>query len=172
MSDFTPAALGRPEPGFYDAAAAAWLGAWAGRELGAFEAVCAPEVTYEGPVTDGVLRGPRTLAAHAHALWLAFPDLSLEAGGDVLERGLLCAVPWVAGGTQRGEFAGVPATRRRLQLRGIDCLELAGGRVLRARSFFDLHDAAVQLGVLPARGTVSERALLTLRGFGLRLRGG
>jgi hypothetical protein len=37
--------------------------------------------------------------------------------------------------------------------------------------FFDAYGAAVQLGVLPARGTLSERALLALRGFGLRLDG-
>jgi hypothetical protein len=42
------------------------------------------------------------------------------------------------------------------------------GRLLRIRAFFDLYDAAMQLGVLPARGTLSEKALLMLRGFGLR----
>jgi hypothetical protein len=36
------------------------------------------------------------------------------------------------------------------------------------RGFFDLYDAAVQLGVLPSRGSLGERALLVLRGFGLR----
>ena len=36
------------------------------------------------------------------------------------------------------------------------------------RGFFDLYDVATQLGVLPARGTLGEKALLMLRGFGLR----
>ncbi|MCW2967174.1 MAG: hypothetical protein JWM71_946, partial [Solirubrobacteraceae bacterium] len=31
----------------------------------------------------------------------------------------------------------------------------------------DVYDAAQQLGVLPRHGTVGERALLMLRGFGL-----
>jgi hypothetical protein len=34
-----------------------------------------------------------------------------------------------------------------------------------------VYEAATQLGVLPARGTLGEKALLMLRGFGLR-RGG
>jgi hypothetical protein len=38
------------------------------------------------------------------------------------------------------------------------------------RAFFDLYDAAVQLGVLPAHGGMGERALMLLRGFGLRAR--
>ena len=46
--------------------------------------------------------------------------------------------------------------------------ELREGRLYRVRAFLDAYDAAVQLGVLPRRGTLSGRALLLLRGFGLR----
>ena len=45
-------------------------------------------------------------------------------------------------------------------------------RLWRVRAFFDAYEAAIQLGVLPARGTRSESALLLLRGFGLRARSG
>ena len=41
-------------------------------------------------------------------------------------------------------------------------------RLLRVRAFFDVHGAATALGVLPQPGTVGEKALLLLRGFGLR----
>ena len=46
--------------------------------------------------------------------------------------------------------------------------ELDRGRLLRVRAFFDLYDAATQLGILPGRGSLAEKALLILRGFGLR----
>jgi hypothetical protein len=46
--------------------------------------------------------------------------------------------------------------------------ELHEGRLLRARAFFDVHDAGIQLGVFPKAGTAGQRALLMLRGFGLR----
>ena len=49
--------------------------------------------------------------------------------------------------------------------------ELAEGRLFRVRAFFDLYGAAMQLGILPKPGTVSEKALLALRGFGLRAGG-
>ena len=42
-------------------------------------------------------------------------------------------------------------------------------RIWRVRVFLDAYDAAAQLGVLPRRGTLGERALLVLRGFGVRL---
>ena len=40
----------------------------------------------------------------------------------------------------------------------------------RARGFFDLYDTAIQLGLLPSRGSLAESALLLVRGFGLRPR--
>ena len=36
------------------------------------------------------------------------------------------------------------------------------------RAFFDAYGAAVALGVLPRPGTLGGKALLLLRGFGLR----
>jgi hypothetical protein len=34
--------------------------------------------------------------------------------------------------------------------------------------FFDLYGAATELGVLPRPGTLGEKALLMLRGFGFK----
>ena len=64
----------------------------------------------------------------------------------------------------------MPGTGRFLVLHGVHYVELADGRVKRARGFFDLYDAAVQLGLLPARGSLAETAVLLVRGFGLRPR--
>ena len=53
-------------------------------------------------------------------------------------------------------------------LQGLHYAELEEGRVRRARGFFDLYDVSVQLGLLPAHGSLGEKALLMLRGFGYR----
>jgi hypothetical protein len=45
--------------------------------------------------------------------------------------------------------------------------ELRDERFFRVRAFFDVYGAAVALGVLPRPGTLGEKALLMLRGFGL-----
>ena len=62
----------------------------------------------------------------------------------------------------------LPATDRFVVVHGLHYVELADGLVRRARGFFDLYDAATQLGLLPARGGLGEAALLLLRGFGVR----
>ena len=62
----------------------------------------------------------------------------------------------------------LPATDRFVTIHGLHYLELTDGAVRRARGFFDLYDAATQLGILPQRGGLGESVFLLLRGFGLR----
>jgi hypothetical protein len=71
-------------------------------------------------------------------------------------------------GTHRGPLEGLPATNRFVVVHCVFYCELEHAKLLRVRAFFDLYDAATQLGILPARGTLGEKALLMLRGFGLR----
>ena len=117
------------------------------------------------------LRGVDALEHHALGLRQAFPDLSIEATAPPLVRGEHICIPWRALGTHRRDLgAMLPATERFVTLHGLHYVELTDGAVRRARGFFDLYDAATQLGVLPARGGLGETALLLLRGFGLRRR--
>ena len=155
------------ERGAVDALAERWRAGWEGS---GFEACCTPDVTYEDPVAVDLLRGVEALDAHAAELRHAFPDLSLEATAPPLVRGANACVPWRALGTHRGDIGQLPATDRFVTVHGLHYLELTDGEVRRARGFFDLYDAARQLGLLPARGGLGETALLLLRGFGLRRR--
>jgi hypothetical protein len=150
-----------------DALANAWRGGWEG---GGFEAVCTPDLSYEDPVATQPLRGPDELDSHAVALRQAFPDLRVEATSPPLWRDGYACVPWRALGTHRGDIDILPASERFVTLHGLHYLELTDGLVRRARGFFDLYDAAAQLGLLPARGGLGETALLLLRGYGLRRR--
>ena len=146
-----------------------WRSAWAGT---GFEACCTPDVSYEDPVAVAPLVGVDALDGHAVALRAAFPDLRVEATSPSLERGIHACLPWRLAGTHRGEIGVLPPTNRFVVVHGLHYVELADGLVRRARGFFDLYDAAVQLGLLPARGGRGEAALLLLRGFGLRRRPG
>jgi steroid delta-isomerase-like uncharacterized protein len=159
-------------PAAIDALVDGFEAAWSGRERGAFHAVCAPDVHYEDPVCGEPLEGPDRLAAHAARLWAMFPDARVERTGPRLTDGSYLAAPCKALGTHRGEIDELPPTGRFLVVQVVFFCQLDadGRRLWRVRAFFDAYDAAVQIGVLPARGTLSERALLMLRGFGLRSR--
>jgi hypothetical protein len=156
------------ERGALDELAARWRAGWEGA---GFEGCCTPDVSYEDPIAVQPLRRVEALDSHAMALRAAFPDLRVEATAPPLARADHVCVPWRALGTQRGDVGtALPASNRFVTLHGLHYLELSDGLVRRARGFFDLYDAATQLGLLPTRGGMGETVLLMLRGFGLRRR--
>jgi steroid delta-isomerase-like uncharacterized protein len=153
-----------------DALIDGWQEAWSDKDPHGFEAVCVSGVGYEDPLTDHLLSGVDALAEHAARLWSAFPDARLEQTGERLTGGdgALVAAPCKLLGTHRHPLEGLPATNRFVVMHVLFYCEVERDKLLRVRGFFDVYDVAVQLGVLPARGTLSEKALLMLRGFGLR----
>jgi steroid delta-isomerase-like uncharacterized protein len=150
-----------------DELAERWRAAWQG-PAGGFEHCCTPDVGYEDPVALVPLEGVEALEGHAKKLRDAFPDIRVEAAGDSLGTAALACLTWRALGTHRGELAGLPPSNRFVVLQGVHYAELEDGRVRRARGFFDLYDVSVQLALLPAHGSLGEKALLMLRGFGYR----
>jgi steroid delta-isomerase-like uncharacterized protein len=144
----------------------AWERAWSGRDPAAFSAICTEDLHYEDPLTVEPLRGPEQLAAHAGRLWTAFPDARLQRTGERLSDGTFAAAPAKLLATHRAPLEGLPATGRFVIVHVVFYCELRDGRLCRVRAFFDAYDTAVQLGVLPRAGTLGEKALLMLRGFG------
>jgi len=145
-----------------------WEAAWSGKDPAAFDGVCAPDIHYEDPLTGEPLEGPEQLGTHAERLWAAFPDARVERTGERLSNKRFVAAPCKLLATHKAPLEGLPATNRFLIVHCVFYCELGREQLLRVRGFFDLYDAATQLGILPARGTLGEKALLVLRGFGLR----
>lgn len=155
-----------------DALLERFLAAWSGTDPSAeLAATCAADLHYEDPLTiKGPLHGPGALAAHVARLRTAAPDARLQGAGRRLTDGRFAAAPVRLEATHTGESETFPPTGRAVSVHAIVYCELdeARTRLWRVRAFFDLYDAAIQLGVLPKPGSVGERALMLLRGFGLR----
>lgn len=146
----------------------AWEAAWSGRELAAFREICSPRIHYEDPLTPEPLEGITALTGHAERLWDAFPDARLERLGQRLSDGRMVAAPSKLLATNREPLGGLPATNRFLIVPIVFYCELERMTLLRVRAFYDVYGAAVQLGVMPGRGSLGEKALMMVRGFGLR----
>jgi steroid delta-isomerase-like uncharacterized protein len=146
----------------------AWEAAWSGKDPEAFLEVCATGVSYEDPLTAGPLRGTDELGRHASRLWGAFPDARLERTGERLASERFVAAPSKLLATHRAPLEGLPATNKFIVVHCVFYCEFERELLYRVRAFFDVYGAATQLGILPARGTLGEKALLMLRGFGLR----
>jgi hypothetical protein len=134
--------------------------------------MCAEDLHYEDPLTETPLEGPDALGDHAVRLWTSFPDARVESTGRRLQGDGFVAAPVKVVGTHHGEAGDLPPTGRFVIVQAVLYCELdrAGRRLWRVRAFFDAYAAAVELGVLPRSGSASERALLLLRGFGMRAR--
>ena len=145
-----------------------WERAWSGRDVRAFVAVCDPEIHYEDPLTEQPLVGTTALGRHARYLWEAFPDARVNSTGARLTNGVFACAPCRILGTHEGRLGRISPTHRELTVHAVVYAELREARLLRVRAFFDVYGAGMQLGALPKHGTAGERALLILRGFGLR----
>jgi steroid delta-isomerase-like uncharacterized protein len=147
-----------------------WQAAWSGRDVRLFESLCTPSFHYEDPLTPEPLEGLRALSEHAQRLWRAVPDVAVERSGERLAGATFAAAPVRVYGTHHGALEGLPATHKPVDVQVVFFCEVEDGLLRRARAFFDVYDVGVQLGVLPARGSLSMRALLALRGYGIRAR--
>lgn len=147
-----------------------WESAWSGKDEKAFAAVCSRSIHYEDPLTPEPLEGLRELCEHAQRLWQAVPDVAVERSGERLAGATFAAAPMRVHGTHNGALEGLPATHKPVDVQVVFFCEVEDGLLRRARAFFDVYGVGVQLGVLPARGSLSMRALLALRGYGIRAR--
>lgn len=145
-----------------------WEAAWSGKDPDAFAELCVSHVHYQDPLTDEPLVGPEELGQHADRLWSAFPDARLERTGERLHNKPFAAAPAKLLATHKAALESLPPTNRFVVVHCVFYCELQHDRLKRVRAFFDLYDAATQLGVLPTRGSMGSKALLMLRGFGLR----
>jgi hypothetical protein len=146
----------------------AWERAWSGRDPRAFEDVCVRGVHYEDPLTPEPLVGTRELASHAKRLWEAVPDARVNTTGARMTDGTFACAPCRLLGTHSGPLGRISPTHLPLTVHAVVYAELEDGLLKRVRAFFDVYEAAMSLGVLPKPGTAGERALLMLRGFGIR----
>jgi hypothetical protein len=69
-------------------------------------------------------------------------------------------VQWRAGGSfTGGPLMGVEPTGRRIELRGLDWLEVEGEKVVRNTAFADGAALARDMGLLPPQGSGAEKAM-------------
>ncbi len=147
----------------------AWEDAWSRRDPDAFAPLVVPgDFHYEDPLTPEPIEDPAALGRHAQRLWAGFPDVRVEKTGARLVDGRFAAAPAKLVGNHKAELEGLTPTGRFIVVHTVSYCEIKDGKLFRVRVFFDLYGAAVQLGVLPKPGTLGEKALLMLRGFGLQ----
>jgi steroid delta-isomerase-like uncharacterized protein len=78
----------------------------------------------------------------------AFPDARIDVHSSIGE-GDLVSTLWTIRGTHQGEFQGVPASGRPIEMPGVDFSRVEGGKIAEHWAQFDVMGLMGQIGAAP-----------------------
>jgi steroid delta-isomerase-like uncharacterized protein len=102
---------------------------------------------YDVPALGGVVDGAEGVDGLLHALLAAYPDFWLREGAYHHADDAVI-VECVFGGTQQGEWAGIPATGRAMQVAAALFFLFDGDGLICERVYFDHATVLKQLGAI------------------------
>jgi predicted ester cyclase len=102
-------------------------------------------VNYDMPLPEP---GPAGMRALMGAFFAAFPDMRIVVEQTMGDGDLVCTRGYFAG-TQDGDFMGVPATGRKVNVRYMDMWRIADGKAIENWVRLDMLAMMQQLGVAP-----------------------
>jgi hydroxyacylglutathione hydrolase len=127
------------------------------RDVEAMAALWAPDgVDHIASQVDAA--GPDGVRAYFRELFAAFPDFALTVRSTVAA-GDREAVHWTATATHLGPLWGVEPTGARVELEGIDILQVRDGLIVRNDAVVDSLSVAREVGLLPNGGSPAEQRL-------------
>jgi steroid delta-isomerase-like uncharacterized protein len=113
-------------------------------------------------VAVGEMRGHDEIRAFFRETFAAFPDFKMTVDRIVADESA-AVVQWHVTGTFSGApFQGILPTGRRVELRGVDVMEIADGLVQHNTIYYDGASFARQIGMLPTQGSRGEQVLTSL----------
>ncbi|RZU35755.1 ester cyclase [Edaphobacter modestus] len=102
---------------------------------------------YDVPALGGVVNGVEGVDGLLHALLAAYPDFWLREGAHYHADDAVI-VECVFGGTQQGEWAGIPATGRMMEVAAALFFLFDGDGLICERVYFDHATVLKQLGAI------------------------
>ncbi|MEU4190479.1 ester cyclase [Kribbella sp. NPDC026611] len=124
-----------------------------GKDFGVYDELNDPEfVNLSSP--PGVPADREGGKVFLQAFAQAYPDATFTID-DMIAEGDKVVTKKTMSGTNAGEFAGVPATGRRVTFQYVDIMRVRDGRIVEHWNILDQFSWLNQLGVLPAPSSVA-----------------
>lgn len=141
-----------------------YLAAWNSHDPAAVAACAHADVIWVDPALAEPARGRAEVAAFAEASCAGFPDLRFSEPGPpaITDDSLAAYVPWRMTATNSGPIdpPGFAATGKTIDVKGFDVWQFRDGLIWRYEAIYDFSEIARQLGLMPPRGGVAERAMV------------
>lgn len=135
----------------------AFLMALAHNDHHALGQICADQ--YHGETVDAPAqhRGVQGLLTHRARYVQAFPDLHVRITDSAVapEQAVL---HWHASGTHQAPFIGIPATGRRVDIKGILWIHIQHQQIAQTKTIWDVAGFLRTLGLLPKLRPIRDRS--------------
>jgi steroid delta-isomerase-like uncharacterized protein len=128
------------------------MSAWRARDAAALAALHAHGGVVASP-TGGVLEGREEIQRIYRVFLAAFPDLTTHEDAELIDGDRAVLIQRFSG-THAGEFFGLPATGRHVELTLAFVLTFRDGLITEERRIYDFTGLLVQVGVLKAKPVV------------------
>lgn len=121
---------------------------WNKQNMAAFEKYFTSDFIYHSAEGDMNAEQYKGLS---QAYFTAFPDLNITTDYLVAEGDKVVKV-WTANSTHKGELMGIPATGKRIVVKGIEMFRIQDGKIAELWASMDNLGMLQQLGVIPPMG--------------------
>jgi steroid delta-isomerase-like uncharacterized protein len=126
-----------------------WARFWSAHDMDGLVALFTDDLVYEDVTMGRVNHTRAELRAFAEEFFVGFPDVKFEVRSR-FATGSHGGAEWVMRGTHTGDIPGMPATGKRVEVRGASVLEFNGGKIRRCSDYWDMATFLRQIGMMPA----------------------
>jgi steroid delta-isomerase-like uncharacterized protein/uncharacterized protein (TIGR02118 family) len=120
---------------------------WSAHDMNRLVTLFTEDVVYEDVTMGVVNRGLAQFRAFGEAFFSAFPDVTFEATSSSAN-GSTGGSEWIMRGTHKGDLPGMPATGKRMEVRGSSIFEFEGEKIRRCSDYWDMATFLKQLGLM------------------------
>ncbi len=125
---------------------------WNQKNLSTVDETHSPDTIHHDPSNPTAITGVEGIKNRLAQVIQAFPDIHFNIEDMIAEEDKV-AVYWTLSGTQKGEFAGIPPTGKRIEgIQGIIIHRLSNGKIVEDKAVRDTLSMMQQLGVVPPPG--------------------
>jgi steroid delta-isomerase-like uncharacterized protein len=123
--------------------------AWSAHDMKRLLPLFTDDFVYEDMPMGVVNRNASELRAFGEGFFSGFPDVTFEMRSSFAD-GTSGGSEWVMRGTHKGDLPGMPATGKRIDVRGAAVFEFTGDKIRRVSDYWDLATLLRQLGLMPS----------------------
>jgi steroid delta-isomerase-like uncharacterized protein len=122
-----------------------WAKLWSAHDMQRLLQLFTDDAVYEDVTMGEVSRGAAAIKTFGEGFLVGFPDVTFELRSS-FANGVNGGAEWMMRGTHTGNLPNMPATGKRVEVRGASIFEFTGDKIRRCSDYWDMATFLKQLG--------------------------